>query len=218
MSFADLLYPGNSERREKCIRLSQEIYDAMSNNFKSTNDLIKIMRDKLGVKMSTITFDNEKTIEANATTLTSKIKEIQDSLDEGLRSYKTKIEPHCYEKLFNDALTITEKFKYIKMGAKGFELAICVIITIRGIYQTIDLVSKSLQAIGKIWVGAMILGVLVLGADFIISAIVGAKERKQLKETEHELQLVVNDFVPASRAYTKEFNRLEFRLEEMDDK
>lgn len=218
MSYVDLLYPGNRKKREDCIRLTQEIYGAMKNNFVSTNDLIEILRIKLGIHCETLTFDNDKTIKENATQLKDKIHEIQSHLDGELTKYKRKIEPHLYEKLMNEKLEISEKFKYVKLAAKGFEFALQTLIVIRAIYETANLLTKSLIAIARIWVGGIVIGLLLVGVDLLVSAIVGAMERPKLENTAHELKLSVDEFVPASRNYSKALHRLEFKLAEMEEK
>lgn len=214
MSFSDLFFSDNPGRREKCIRLSQEIYDAMKNNFVATNDLIEIMRNKIGVSCVTLTFDDRKTIKDNANALISKVHEIQRCLDDKLDEYKRRIEPHIYMKLLNENIELTEKLKYIKQGAKGLELVLTPIVIIRAIYQTARLVTKTVSSVAKVWFGTMVIGVLILGIDIFASVIVGLKERSNLENTIHELQLVVDEFVPASRKYTKEINRLEIKLED----
>ncbi|CAG2231376.1 unnamed protein product [Mytilus edulis] len=218
MSYVDLFYPGNRQKREECIRLTQEIYGAMKNNFVSTNDLIEILWNKLGIQCETLTFDNDKTIKENATHLREKIHEIQRHLDGELTKYKRKIEPHLYEKLMNENLEISEKFKYIKLASTDFELVLRTIILICAIYQTANLLTTSLIAIAKIWVSGIVIGLLIMGVDLLISAIVGAMESQNLEKTAHELKLRVDEFVPASRNYSKAVHRLEFSLDEMEEK
>ncbi|VDI74197.1 Hypothetical predicted protein [Mytilus galloprovincialis] len=218
MSYVDLFYPGNRKKREECIGYSGQIYCAMKNNFVSTNDLIEILRIKLGIHCATLTFDNNKTIKENATNLKDRIHEIQRHLDGELTKYKRQIEPHLYEKLINENLEISEKLKYVKSAATGLQLALRTLIVIRAIYLTANLLTISLISIAQIWVGAIVIGLFICGVDLLVSAIVGAMERENLENSAHELKLIVDEFVPASRNYSKTIHRLEFKLDEMEDK
>ncbi|XP_062611272.1 uncharacterized protein LOC134280358 [Saccostrea cucullata] len=218
MSFIEVLYPGNQQRRDNCVRLSQEIYSAMKGNFDSTNDLIKIMHTKLGADIAHLIFYKDKTIKENAENFHRKIAEIQSKLEDSLKINKHKIDPYLYEMLENDELELSGIYRQLRISGKVVDLVAQTIILAYSVVRTVLMaLNQIVRAFCKLWIGALVLGVLVLGVDLIFSAIVGAKERKHLETTEQELQAVVDEFVPASRMYTKEITRIEMRLEDLED-
>ncbi|MES1920733.1 hypothetical protein MHBO_002374 [Bonamia ostreae] len=212
MSLVEVFYPGNQKKREHCVRLMQEIYSAMERNFDATNDLIKIMHTHLKLQCDPLVLFKGKTIQENAENFSQKIREIQDLLRRPLQKCVNKIDPYIYKMLTSEELELSSIYEYLRIGGKTLDFGAQILLLSVAVAKTIlHTVRKIVTRLGRLWVGTIILGVLLAGA--IYSAIVGARERAMLESTEKELQGVVDTFVPESLRYTKEINRLEFKIE-----
>ncbi len=99
MSWSDLLYSGNPERREKVIRKSQELIDLMKDNFDVTNDLTEIVNKHLYSSFSPITPDEKATVKQNCDVMIERVNQIQAKVEEVDEELKKKLDPNLYESL-----------------------------------------------------------------------------------------------------------------------
>lgn len=108
MSWSDLFYPANPERREKLIRKSQEVQELMKNNFRVTNQLTETMNQYLGLSFSPIALNEKATVKENCDVIIQRIREIQAEVEKIDEKLKEKLEPTLYEKLKNMSLSIPD--------------------------------------------------------------------------------------------------------------
>ena len=102
MSWSDILYPGNNDRREAIARKLQDLLDAMSYNFRATNKLVQYLNDNIiTTNLSKIYIDPTKSLRDNADVLVNQIRAIDVVLDAIDEKLKQKLEPELYKKLTN---------------------------------------------------------------------------------------------------------------------
>ena len=219
MSWSDIFYPGNPGRRDKVVALFSKLLTLMENNFKATNDLIKVLHDHVpGRHFDDIEVNRDGTIKENCDIITERIGEIQAYLKEKKKELKGSIEPELYKQLTNTDVKFVDKIQLARNITKA---TLSTIGTIAGI-AVITLIAKgrilvSLAArIGTLAasaLGGLVIGVLILGIDMIISAILGSIERDRLEETIEELEAAIEKFEPASYEYSKQIMRIQIQLE-----
>lgn len=112
MSWADILYPGNSERRAAIVRKLQDLLDSMAYNFRATNKLAQYLNDNITTSSLTkIYVDSSKTLRDNADVLVKQINAIDAVLNNIDTELKKKLEPDLYEKLTNVDTSFEQKVK-----------------------------------------------------------------------------------------------------------
>ncbi|XP_006629387.1 single-pass membrane and coiled-coil domain-containing protein 3 [Lepisosteus oculatus] len=199
MSWSDTFFPANPRRREEVVRLSRELLTLMEGNFRATSWLAGLLNQELKISV-----DQHKSVKENCEALIAAIAGIQSEvarIDERLRD---KLEPALYRRLHNLTVPISER---VKVASKVFSSAF-------GILRTgaaaVPLISKgavlsrmvaSLGRIGSSVVSTVALGVLGLGVDMLVSAILGAVERDNLERVIQEYREALADFRPASEQY-----------------
>ena len=99
MSWSDLFYPGNPGRCDEVVRLSQNVYVLMRENFRATNDLTDVLNDHVSdARFSKITLQPEISIKGNCDIIINRMLEIQDLLDNKDRKLAESLEPDLYRK------------------------------------------------------------------------------------------------------------------------
>ncbi|XP_073688689.1 single-pass membrane and coiled-coil domain-containing protein 3-like [Garra rufa] len=106
MSWSDIFYPGNPERRERLQRKHQKLLDLMKNNFHATNQLIETLEKHFGWSFSPISLNEEATVKENCDVIIERIREIQAKVEKIDTQLKEKLEPTLYEKLKNMNLSV----------------------------------------------------------------------------------------------------------------
>ncbi|XP_057188425.1 single-pass membrane and coiled-coil domain-containing protein 3-like [Triplophysa rosa] len=99
MSWSDIFYPGNPERRERVTHKCQDLKNLMENNFRATNNLISVLNGYLGYSFSNITLDENADVNHNCDILIERVREIQAAVEKLDQELKDKLEPTLYEKL-----------------------------------------------------------------------------------------------------------------------
>lgn len=219
MSWSDLFYPANPERREKLIRKSQEVQELMKNNFRVTNQLIEVMNKYLGLSFSPIALNEKTTVKENCDVIIQCIHEIQAEVKKIDEKLKEKLEPTLYEKLKNMSLSIPE-FELLKsafhaaVGIGGFVSVAAFLIN--WLYSNLHVFNdmiEGLDEIGKALFGIVLLGVLFLGIDMIVQAILGSIERDQLESALEEYDKALENFRPASEKYQDQITEVKISLQ-----
>ncbi|KAL1276407.1 hypothetical protein QQF64_036030 [Cirrhinus molitorella] len=195
MSWSDIFYPENPERRERLIHKNQELLDLMKNNFRATNQLIETLRKHLGWSFSPIALNEEATVKENCEVIIEHIHEIQAEVEKTDMQLKEKLEPTLYEKLRNMNLSVHD-----------YQIVSIVVRTVCGATG-----SASVVAVGPL--AAIALGTVFLGIDMIIGAILGSIERSQLESTLEEYEKFLEEFRPASEKYTDNITYVTIKLE-----
>nr|XP_048684829.1 single-pass membrane and coiled-coil domain-containing protein 3-like [Caretta caretta] len=211
MSWSDILYPGNPERRETVVRLHQELINCIELNFDTTNELIGALNEHCHCKLHPIKMNMKGTIRDNCNLLLSAIKSIQDILQAIDARLKSNLEPDLYRKLHDFQETDAKKMQILRSvatvvsGLTGtvamgifIKLALSQVVS-RVLSQTTMILAK----VGASVIGAVAGMLLGMGVDLILSAILGAIERDQLEEKIQELKALVSEFKPASKEYNK---------------
>ncbi|XP_074836698.1 single-pass membrane and coiled-coil domain-containing protein 3-like [Carettochelys insculpta] len=221
MSWSDILYPDNPARREKVVRLHQELLNSMELNFDATNELIGMLNKHWHCGLCPIKMKTSDTIQENCDLLLAAMTSIQGELkaiDEKLRSC---LEPDLYRKLHDFQEMDQSKMKILRTatqvarGAIGITAAAIIIkvglsaLASRVLSNVMMIVAR----VGIILGGIVVSAILGVGIDLIISAILGAKERKDLEEKIRELQEIVDEFKPASKEYSKAIMKVMLLLE-----
>ncbi|XP_026119873.1 single-pass membrane and coiled-coil domain-containing protein 3-like [Carassius auratus] len=192
MSWSVIFYPGNPERRERLIRKSQELRELMKNNFRATNQLIEALKEHLGLSFRPVALNEKATVKENCDVIIERIHEIQAEVEKIDQKMKAKLEPTLYEKLKKMSLSVPDY--QLLSGSVG---AVC------GVAGSAAVIA----------VAAVVVGVLFMGIDMIISAILGGIERDQLERALEEYDRALEEFRPASEKYQDSITYVRMRLE-----
>ncbi|TRY85599.1 hypothetical protein DNTS_010173 [Danionella cerebrum] len=221
--WSDIFYPGNPGRRENVIRKSQRLHDLMSNNFKATNDLIATVNRHLNLRLCPITLDNDASIKQNCELMTQCIQGIQTHLEKIDKELQEKMDPDLYDKIkkYSPKNVSRQDLQKISKAFNG----ICGIATLGGIVLIgvfikqgvilANITSTFLKFAGGV-AASVGLGVLLMGVDMIVEAIVGAIERKHLETALHEYETALNELEPVSDNYQKNIHYIMFKIEEIE--
>ncbi|XP_043085174.1 single-pass membrane and coiled-coil domain-containing protein 3-like isoform X1 [Puntigrus tetrazona] len=217
MSWSDIFYPGNPERRERLIRKTQELRLLMKNNFRATNQLIEALKEHLGLFFRPVILNENATVKQNCDVIIGRIREIQVEVAKIDQRMKEKLEPTLYEKLKNMYLPDYEYKQFSSIisavcGATGLASTFLVgwLIT-NGYILTNVALACGLLATG--FMASVVVGVLFMGIDMIVSAILGSIERDQLESALAEYDRALKEFRPASEKYQDNITYVKVRLE-----
>ncbi|XP_026105486.1 single-pass membrane and coiled-coil domain-containing protein 3-like [Carassius auratus] len=217
MSWSDLFYPGIPERRERLIRKSQELRELMKNNFRATNQLIEALKEHLGLSFRPVALNEKATVKENCDVIIERIHEIQAEVEKIDQKMKAKLEPTLYEKLKKMSLSVPDY--QLLSGSVG---AVCgvagsaAVIAVGWLITNGYILTNITLTFGIIATGIMatvVVGVLFMGIDMIISAILGGIERDQLERALEEYDRALEEFRPASEKYQDSITYVRMRLE-----
>uniref|UniRef100_A0A671LX50 Single-pass membrane protein with coiled-coil domains 3 n=1 Tax=Sinocyclocheilus anshuiensis TaxID=1608454 RepID=A0A671LX50_9TELE len=216
MSWSDLFYPGNPQRRERLIRKSQELRELMKNNFRATNQLIEALKEHLGLSFRRVVLNEKDTVKENCDVIIERIREIQAEVKKIDQQMKAKLEPTLYEKLKNMSLSVPDYQLF-----SGVVSAVCGITALASIVLVAWLITNGYiltnitLTFGLIGTGIMatvVVGVLFMGIGMIIGAILGGIERDQLERALEEYDRALEEFRPASEKYQDSITYVRIRL------
>ena len=224
MAFADIFYPGNPGRRQQITRLSQRLYDLMAENFRATNDLIDCIHEYVpGRHFMKIYLDGGRSIRDNCRKIIACMNGIQDYVEEINEKLRAVLEPEIYEKIMDIKTGYSEKFRLtnsisaVTIGAIATVAGVVVISCIKA-GAMLATISGNIGVFATCACAGLAIAVLAMGADMIISAIVGSIERDRLNDTIDELVAALKTFQPASVNYSKNIYKVIACIEfEMDD-
>ncbi|XP_053867009.1 single-pass membrane and coiled-coil domain-containing protein 3-like [Malaclemys terrapin pileata] len=210
MALSDILYPGNPARREKVVRLHQDLINCIELNFDATNELIKALNTHCQFKLHPIKMNKNGTVRENCDVLLAAIQSIQDTLQAIDARLKSELEPDLYRKLHDFQEPDAKKMQILRNVAKGVSF-LGGIVAIRIFYnlaspvvsRVLSQMSTILARISASVIGLMAGALLGVGVDLILSAILGAVERDQLEAKIQELEKLVSELKPASHEYYK---------------
>ena len=219
MAFADLFFPGNPGRRTQLVTLSTQIKTYMETNFESTNDLIDLLNQNIdpSPNLQKIEVNQRDTIKENADVLINTMTKIQNVVDDYDKKLEKDLEPDLYRKLKDPNYSFKE-FLALRAVSSGLFVGFFAVATLaifNGI-TAINLIGATLPKLiilRNCVVGGVVFAVLALGADAIISAILGAIERDKLNDAIDELQKVLDEFKPASQKYNRSILKVRVRME-----
>ena len=220
MSFADLLFPGNPGRRVQVTALSTKIKTYMELNFDATNALIDLLNKYVtpSPNLGHITVKQGDTIKENAQVLIKMMDKIQKIVDDYDQTLADSLDPELYRKLsdpdlsFQQVITNAKHAITITLGIIATVASIAIIIAIRNGKFLVTLATK-ITKVGASALAGVLLGVLALGVDVILSAILGRVEKDKLNDAIDDLQKTLDDFEPASREYNRTITRVEIYME-----
>ncbi|XP_050975626.1 single-pass membrane and coiled-coil domain-containing protein 3-like [Labeo rohita] len=222
MSWSDLFYPENPERREKLIRKSQEVRELMKNNFRATNQLGEALNKYLGLSFSPIALNEKATVKENCDIIIERIREIQAEVEKIDDKLKAQLEPTLYENLKNMSLSVPEFQLVVSVvhAACGVaavaSTAVYVIKLISWLIKNIDILTDMREVflkIGDAVLGTVVLGVFFAGIDMIVQAIIGSIERHALERALEEYDKALEEFRPASEKYQDHITYVRISLE-----
>uniref|UniRef100_A0A8C1M2D3 Uncharacterized protein n=1 Tax=Cyprinus carpio TaxID=7962 RepID=A0A8C1M2D3_CYPCA len=221
MSWSDVFFPDNPAKREEVIRRNQELRELMKNNFRATNQLIEVLDKHLGLSFSRIYLNNNATIKENCEVMIQRMHEIQAEVKKIDEKLKEKLEPHLYEKLKTLSLSV-EDLKQIKLILSGSLGALSFVsFTVVGyLIKSGRILANIISTCKKVCAGvvsSLALGVLFMGVDMMISAILGAKERDQLEQVLEEYKKALDEFRPASEKFQDNITYVKIKIEMMQE-
>uniref|UniRef100_A0A673JFC3 Single-pass membrane protein with coiled-coil domains 3 n=1 Tax=Sinocyclocheilus rhinocerous TaxID=307959 RepID=A0A673JFC3_9TELE len=213
MSWSDLFYPGNPQRRERLIRKSQELRELMKNNFRATNQLIEALKEHLGLR---VILNEKDTVKENCDVIIERIREIQAEVKKIDQQMKAKLEPTLYEKLKNMSLSVPDYqlFSGVVSAVCGIT-ALASIVLVGWLITNGYILTNITLTFGLIGTGIMatvVVGVLFMGIGMIIGAILGGIERDQLERALEEYDRALEEFRPASEKYQDSITYVRIRL------
>lgn len=221
MSWSDIFYPGNPERREMLIRKNQELQNLMKNNFRATNQLIETLNKHLHLSFSLIALNEKATVQENCDIIIGCIHEIQAEVEKIDRKLKEKLDPKLYEKLKDMNLSVHDLTQVaghisIALGIVGLASSIVVgwLIMSGRILTNIRL---TFARIATGFAAGVVLGVVFIGVDMIVQAIQGSIERDQLEKSLKEYDDALEEFRPASEKYQDSITYVRVRIEMIDE-
>ncbi|XP_065429706.1 single-pass membrane and coiled-coil domain-containing protein 3-like [Chrysemys picta bellii] len=211
MAWSDILYPGNSARRERVVRLHQELINCIELNFDATNELIGALNTHCQFKLHPIKMNMNGTVRENCDIFLAAMKSIQDTLQAIDGRLKSQLEPDLYQKLHDFQEPDAKKMQILRSLAKGVSeftgtMAMKFFIKLvlsKVMSKAMSQITMILAEIGASVVGAVAGMILGVGVDLILSAILGAIERDRLETAIRKLEALVSEFKPASKEYNK---------------
>ncbi|XP_048010439.1 single-pass membrane and coiled-coil domain-containing protein 3-like [Megalobrama amblycephala] len=184
--WSDLFYPDNPKRREELTCKSQQFQDLMENNFRATNQLIDVMNKHLNCSFQHITLNEDASLQENCKVMIECMHKIQAVVEKIDKELKEKLDPTLYEKLLNKSL-LPEHFKLVSNVVEG----VC---------------AGTFACVG--------LGVVFMGIDMIVEAILGSIERDKLEKALKEYDEALKEFKPASEKYQDNITYVRIKIEE----
>ncbi|XP_066490578.1 single-pass membrane and coiled-coil domain-containing protein 3 [Tiliqua scincoides] len=209
MNLSDLLYPNNPKRRQEVIDLHQKLLDCLRLNFKATEELIETLNVHLGAGIAHVAMKEDGTIKENCDIIIRVLNEIQQEVWKLDRDMKEKLEPGMYRKLYDIKQPELGKIAAahsIVSTVLGEATATAGIVAVKLICSNVVTVTVSklialLAQIGVSVLGGIGIGVLGLGMDIILHAILGAVERETLLASIQSYEQHLAEFEEASEAY-----------------
>ncbi|XP_059361682.1 single-pass membrane and coiled-coil domain-containing protein 3-like [Carassius carassius] len=221
MSWRDIFYPGNPERREMLIRKNQELQDLMKNNFRATNKLIETLKKHLQLSFSPIALNEKATVQENCDIIIGCIHEIQAEVEKIGKKLKEKLDPTLYEKLKDMNLSVHDltqvaRHVSIALGTVGMASSLVVswLITSGRILTNLKL---TFVRIATGLAAGVALGVVFMGVDMIVQAILGSIERDQLEKSLKEYDEALEQFGLASEKYQDSITYVRVRIEMIEE-
>ncbi|XP_078232214.1 single-pass membrane and coiled-coil domain-containing protein 3 isoform X1 [Pogona vitticeps] len=209
MNLSDLLYPGNSRRRQDVIKLHQELLDGMRLDFEATNDLIGTLNEHLGAKMMAIKMKECGTVKENCDIIIQAMNIIQQEIQKFDKEIKERLEPGMYQKLYDikqpelEKIAVVQRMVSIILGEATASAGaiimklICSNVVIIAVNKLVALLAQ----IGVSVLGGIALSVLGLGIDIILHAILGAVEKEHLLASIQSYEQHLAEFRDASETY-----------------
>ena len=212
MSWSDLFYPDNPGRRDEVVKLSQKLYDLLTENFRATNDLIDVLNDHMSdAKFSKITFQPEKSITENCELIRNRMREIQNLLDDKDRKLAESLEPDLYRKLADPDIRVGMRFLSENRQAVTHILGTAIGgLVLNGMKNNAGLntIMSNVQRLGAMAYAPVAGFVLLQGIDMIIGAVQGCEVKEKLVEVIDELTDTIKTFEPVSVEYTSAINKV----------
>lgn len=220
MSWTDIFYPGNSGRRNQVVSYLTKFQVLMELNFEETNKLVDLLNDNVhpSTPLQHITLDTNATIGESADKMIKQIEKIQAVIDTVNDKLSEQLEPTLYRQLTSPDVSFKERIAIAKKSMSsiiGLSASVAGIAVITAIKSGVILTGMR-AALGTIKTSAIagvVIGVIALGIDMIVSAIIGAVERDKLEDAITEFETAFKTFEPASKSYTRAIIMVEVRLE-----
>ncbi|XP_048046119.1 single-pass membrane and coiled-coil domain-containing protein 3-like [Megalobrama amblycephala] len=218
--WSDLFFPNNPKRREELIRKSQEFQHVMKSNFEATNQLIDVMNDHLSCSLEHIKLNEEASLQENCNVMIECMHKIQAVVENIDKELKEKLEPTLYEKLQNKSLSTTD-FQLISKALKvvcGFATEGSTTLVSLLINKGVILakITSTFAKIGALTLASVGLGVVFMGVDMIVEAILGRIERDQLEKVLEEYDKALKEFKPASLEYQDSITYVQVKIKEIN--
>ncbi|XP_048012358.1 single-pass membrane and coiled-coil domain-containing protein 3-like [Megalobrama amblycephala] len=218
--WSDLFFPNNPKRREQLIRKSQEFQHVMKSNFEATNELIDVMNDHLSCSLEHIKLNEDASLQENCNMMIECMHKIQAVVEKIDKELKEKLEPTLYEKLQNKSLSTTD-FQLISKALKvvcrfateGSTTLVSLLIN-KGVI--LAKITSTFAKIGALTLASVGLGVVFMGVDMIVEAILGSIERDQLEKVLEEYDKALKEFKPASLEYQDSITYVQFKIKEIN--
>ncbi|KAK9976714.1 hypothetical protein ABG768_021919 [Culter alburnus] len=218
--WSDLFYPDNPKRREELIRKSQEFKDLMKSNFYATNQLIDVMNEHLSCSFQHIKITEGSSLQDNCKVMIECIHKIQAEIEKIDKELKEKLEPTLYEKLLSLSL-LPEDFKLVSKvveGVCGVATALSPIVV--GVLVRDGVILANITSMCLAFTAgsfaSLALGVVFLGIDMIVEAILGSIERDNLEKALKEYDDALSEFKPASEKYQDKITFVRIKIEEIE--
>ncbi|KAJ6656319.1 hypothetical protein lerEdw1_003822 [Lerista edwardsae] len=209
MNLSDLLYPGNPKRRQEVTDLHRKLLDCLQLDFKATNELIDTLNAHLGAGLPHIAMKGEGTIKENCDIIIHVLQEIQREVRKSDRDMKGKLEPGMYLRLYDlkqpelGKIAVAHSIVSTILGEATATAGTVAVKLMCSNLVTVT-VSKLLALLAQIGVsvlGGIGIGILGLGLDIILHAILGAVERETLLAAIQSYEQHLAAFEEASEAY-----------------
>ncbi|KAK9976706.1 hypothetical protein ABG768_021911 [Culter alburnus] len=218
--WSDLFFPNNPKRREQLIRKSQEFQDVMKSNFEATNQLIDVMNEHLSCSLEHIKLNENASLQENCNVMIECMHKIQAEIEKIDKELKEKLEPTLYEKLQNKSLSTTD-FQLISKALKvvcGFATEGSTTLVSLLINKGVILakITSTFAKIGALTLASVGLGVVFMGIDMIVEAILGRIERDQLEKVLEEYDKALKEFKPASLEYQESITHVQVKIKEIN--
>lgn len=209
MNLSDLLYPDNPKRRQEVTDLHQKLLECLQLDFKATNELIDMLNVHLGAGLPHIAMKGDGTIKENCDIIIHVLQEIQQEVWKLNRDVKGKLEPGMYRRLYDLKQPELGKIalaRGIVSTILGDAMAAAGTVAMKLMCSNIVTVTMSkllalLAQIGVSVLGGLGIGILGLGLDIILHAILGAVERDTLLASIQSYEQHLAAFEDASEAY-----------------
>ncbi|XP_066578722.1 single-pass membrane and coiled-coil domain-containing protein 3 [Amia ocellicauda] len=219
MSWTDILYPENERKREEVYRLSQQFLEGLRSAFRVTNRLLKALNARMGCSLEPLELDEKATVKDNCRALVDCIRRVQREVEPVERALRERLEPAVYERLLCTTTPISEKIRTLETSSKAtlevLQGKACLMLT--ACIMDGRILTRMVAVLGKVgtcMLANVAVGLIGLGVDVLISAILGAVEKRNLDLVLQEYRALIEDFRPANEKYQDDLTYVVYKIEQ----
>ncbi|KAL3889178.1 hypothetical protein ACJMK2_001529 [Sinanodonta woodiana] len=219
MSWTDILYPGNSDMKIRLASLSGQLYTLVENCFVSVNHLIDSIHQYLpGLKFEKICMNDSKSLADNCNIIIGRVNEINAYVTQKGKDVELLIGTELFKQLSSPDTTFQQKIDIAKKAVTIITTSGWLVggVILAAMIITGKILTNVVAKIGKLatcFLAFIVLGIFCSAVNMIISAVIGAVEKKKLKKALEEYEDAVKTFKTAANEFCENIMQIRVKLE-----